>query len=69
MGSILKALRKEGKKLRYRYQWDEKLSEERMEICNSCEFFFTPTGNCKKCGCFMKIKTKMKGLTCPIGKW
>jgi len=24
---------------------------------------------CKKCGCFMAIKTKLQAATCPLGKW
>ena len=43
--------------------------EERIAICESCEFYIKSTTNCKKCGCFMKIKTKFKGLSCPIQKW
>ena len=27
------------------------------------------TQQCKKCGCFMKIKTKLKNATCPLQKW
>lgn len=48
---------------------DEAVQQSRFEICNSCEFYFSPTGNCKKCGCFMKIKTKLKHAKCPINKW
>ena len=43
--------------------------EERIAICESCEFYFKSTTNCKKCGCFMKIKTKFKAMSCPIQKW
>ena len=43
--------------------------EKRISICESCEFYIKSTTNCKKCGCFMKIKTKFKGLSCPIQKW
>lgn len=44
-------------------------SEKRLNICKGCEFLFTPTNQCKKCGCFMNIKTKMFHASCPIGKW
>jgi hypothetical protein len=55
-------------------QWNKiKLPEEernaRYDICKSCEWFFTPTSTCKKCGCFMAIKTYMPYQSCPIGKW
>jgi len=41
----------------------------RMDICRSCEFFRSKTETCKKCGCFMKLKTKLERAHCPIGKW
>ena len=41
----------------------------RMDICRSCEFFRPKTETCKKCGCFMKMKTKLSNANCPIGKW
>tara|TARA_R100000008_G_C3490541_1_gene118490 strand:- start:105 stop:326 length:222 start_codon:yes stop_codon:yes gene_type:complete len=41
----------------------------RWAECQSCEYLFKPTGTCKKCGCFMKLKTKLKNAKCPIGKW
>jgi hypothetical protein len=51
----------------------ERISESdqmaRMEICNSCEHLIKLTTQCKKCGCIMKIKTKLPKATCPIGKW
>jgi rRNA maturation endonuclease Nob1 len=42
---------------------------ERWEICKACPRFFAPTGQCKECGCFMRIKTRLPDATCPIGKW
>lgn len=42
---------------------------ERMQICMDCEHLFKKTRQCKQCGCFMKIKTRMKNASCPIGKW
>jgi hypothetical protein len=47
----------------------EEEAEKRLNICKNCEFFFTPTSQCKKCGCFMNIKTKMSHASCPINKW
>ena len=43
-------------------------SERRMEICKQCPHL-TKRNRCKKCGCFMKIKTKLKRVNCPIYKW
>lgn len=47
----------------------EDISRYRLEICNSCEFFRKRTNQCKKCGCFMKLKTTLEKAKCPIGKW
>jgi len=44
-------------------------SEKRLDICRKCEHFFTPTNQCKLCGCFMNLKTKMKHAYCPVNKW
>lgn len=45
----------------------KELIEERMSICRECPFF---TGNrCRKCGCFMQLKTTLKQASCPIDKW
>ena len=45
------------------------LPEERMAICKTCDFFINKTTTCKKCGCFMILKTKILSSQCPIGKW
>jgi rRNA maturation endonuclease Nob1 len=41
----------------------------RYETCKGCEELFQPTKTCKKCGCFMAMKTWLKEATCPLGKW
>jgi len=43
--------------------------KERFAICQDCDFLFKPTATCKKCGCFMKVKVKLRGSECPIGLW
>lgn len=48
---------------------DNIVQEQRSATCNSCEFFFAPTTTCKKCGCFMPLKSKLKDVHCPIRKW
>jgi len=42
---------------------------KRMEICKSCEYFEPNLSRCKQCSCFMQIKTKILGATCPEKKW
>ena len=44
-------------------------SDERYEICLSCDHFINLTKSCSKCGCFMTIKTKLEHASCPLGKW
>lgn len=48
---------------------DDKTYDKRMNICKSCEHFFKPTSQCKKCGCLMNLKAKLPHATCPIGEW
>jgi hypothetical protein len=51
-------------------QWaDEKKAEERFEICKACPELIKVTNQCKKCGCFMAVKTKLEQATCPLQKW
>ena len=47
----------------------EDLAKNRLDICRSCEHFIKLSNQCKKCGCFMNLKSKLKDATCPIGKW
>lgn len=50
-----------------------KLSKEeaapRLQECLGCEFLIKITTSCRKCGCFMKAKTRLPLASCPIGKW
>lgn len=48
---------------------DKELIESRLEICNGCEWFHKRLHKCRKCGCFMKLKTTLRQASCPIGKW
>ena len=43
--------------------------EDRIEICKSCVYYFKPTGTCKDCGCFMKIKARLTPMECSQKKW
>jgi len=67
------------KKLGTTRPWDiinpneEKVSDEeaskRFSICEECPELIKITKQCKQCGCFMKMKVKLKEAKCPIGKW
>jgi hypothetical protein len=48
---------------------EEEISEYRYNICKSCPELIKLTKTCKKCGCFMAAKTKLKHAACPINKW
>ena len=45
--------------------------ERRLNICSACvnkkQYFGLDM--CKSCHCFVKLKTALKGTTCPIDKW
>ncbi len=45
------------------------VTKQRLSICNKCEHYIKWTTNCKKCGCFMKLKTKLHYAQCPLDKW
>jgi len=47
----------------------DEVAEERYSICKQCPEFIKLTAQCKKCGCIMKVKTKLENAECPIGKW
>lgn len=51
------------------YIQDLTISDARYQICKACPEMIKMTKQCKKCGCFMAIKTRLQGATCPIGKW
>lgn len=42
---------------------------QRIDICNKCENYVKITKQCNICFCFMPIKARMKGMSCPINKW
>lgn len=46
----------------------EEVAAQRIAICNSCEFLLL-TRNCRKCGCFVDLKTHFANERCPVNKW
>jgi hypothetical protein len=46
-----------------------KISQERLEICRTCDSFNHTTTQCKECGCFMDYKTLLPYVSCPLDKW
>ena len=47
----------------------KEVREHRLELCKACTHFISLTSQCRKCGCIMPLKTKLKDAVCPIGKW
>jgi len=47
----------------------DNIYEDRIAICKGCVFYFKPTGTCKDCGCFMKIKARLAPMACSQKKW
>jgi hypothetical protein len=48
------------------------LVNQRRDICLKCEYnsgHMTSSSMCKKCGCFIILKTRLKSEECPIQKW
>lgn len=62
--NIVYKLIKEGKMLA-----DAEKANQRMNICENCEFLKKDFYQCDKCNCFMKVKTKLFAAKCPIEKW
>jgi hypothetical protein len=47
----------------------EEVIQQRLAICDECEFKVREQNRCGKCGCFLGKKTKWESSNCPIGKW
>ena len=47
----------------------EEEAEHRLRICSQCPELIKATSQCKQCGCFMKMKVKLKEASCPLLKW
>ena len=47
----------------------DEVYEERLAICRECVYYFKPTGNCKRCLCFMKLKARISSQECPQKYW
>ena len=52
-----------------RFFVENKTYKERLNICRSCEHYFNLTGNCKVCGCFMRVKASISVMECPKHYW
>lgn len=47
----------------------DEVYQQRIKICEGCEFLNKDLYRCGKCGCFVQIKAKIFASKCPIKKW
>ena len=52
-----------------RFFVNKEIYKARLEVCRDCDEYFKPTGSCKVCGCFMRIKASMGVMECPKQYW
>mgnify|MGYP000046909268 CR=1 FL=1 len=52
-----------------RFFVENEVYEDRIEICKGCAYYYKPTGSCKICMCFMKIKALIANQHCPQKYW
>lgn len=45
------------------------VAKQRLDVCKSCPQLIRSTMQCKECGCFMHLKTRLIGAECPLAKW
>ena len=41
----------------------------RIVVCGTCPDYQKFRGKCKKCGCFLVVKTGLEAEKCPRGLW
>jgi hypothetical protein len=46
-----------------------RVARNRMDICESCDFYRSSSQICEQCGCFLPLKTAAANMRCPIDKW
>lgn len=48
----------------------EEKHKERIDICLKCDKYSNNAAQyCTECYCVVPFKTKLKGTSCPLGKW
>lgn len=51
-------------------EWsEEEVAIQRLITCFDCDRLIKVTTQCKECGCFMRMKVKLKEAKCPLNKW
>jgi hypothetical protein len=52
-----------------RFFTSDEVYNDRLAICKACVYYFKPTGQCKRCLCFMKVKARLAPMSCPEKYW
>jgi hypothetical protein len=52
-----------------RFFTSQEVYEDRLAICRDCVYYFKPTGQCKRCLCFMRLKARLAPMECPEKMW
>lgn len=47
----------------------DEIKQQRLSICQSCEYYDASQIRCKHCGCFLEHKARFALDSCPIDKW
>jgi hypothetical protein len=47
----------------------DEIAEERVKVCQKCEWYDATQHRCKNCGCYLAPKVKISLESCPIGAW
>jgi len=48
---------------------NDKLRQERLDVCKQCEYYHQQQHRCRHCGCWLDHKVKFMVASCPIDKW
>tara|TARA_R110000787_G_scaffold70091_1_gene155798 strand:- start:6688 stop:7107 length:420 start_codon:yes stop_codon:yes gene_type:complete len=47
----------------------DEIYKKRIKVCKGCQFYSSVLGNCRVCGCFMKLKARIASMGCPKNIW
>jgi hypothetical protein len=47
----------------------DKVYNERLDVCKSCDYFDPEQTRCRQCGCYLEQKARFALDSCPINKW
>lgn len=47
----------------------QEVADNRMQVCLECPERDPDLNQCKRCSCFLALKTEMATEKCPLGKW